>query len=84
MAPNWLSCFPFTAQKLVYDVFFVKGLTIEVVQTMIPSLDCNGCDVHDANAIRSNAERLLLILVSHMHFVSLILLSNYIFPKIFV
>ncbi|KAJ8428736.1 hypothetical protein Cgig2_019029 [Carnegiea gigantea] len=61
VAPNWLSCIPFTARKLVYDVFFVKGLTIEVVQTMIPSLDCNGCDAHDANAnaIRSNAERLV-------------------------
>ncbi|XP_057534426.1 uncharacterized protein LOC130812829 [Amaranthus tricolor] len=53
VASNWLSCFPLTAKKLVYDVFFVKGLMIEVVQALIPSLD------HNSNAVRSNAERLV-------------------------
>ncbi|XP_010696186.2 uncharacterized protein LOC104908733 isoform X1 [Beta vulgaris subsp. vulgaris] len=53
VASNWLSCFPLTARKLVYDVFFVKGFIIEVVQALVPSLD------HNANAARSNAERLV-------------------------
>lgn len=53
VASNWLPCFPLTARKLIYDVFFIKGLTIEVVQALIPSLD------HNTNAIRSNAERLV-------------------------
>ncbi|KAK9673020.1 hypothetical protein RND81_12G140500 [Saponaria officinalis] len=55
VASNWLSRLPVEAQKLVYDVFFVKGLFTEVVQAVIPCLD------HNAKAVRSNAERLVVI-----------------------
>ncbi|KAK9673041.1 hypothetical protein RND81_12G142200, partial [Saponaria officinalis] len=56
VASNWLSRLPVEAQKLVYDVFFVKGLFTEVVQAVIPS-----CLDHNAKAVRSNAERLVVI-----------------------
>ncbi|KAK9673044.1 hypothetical protein RND81_12G142400 [Saponaria officinalis] len=55
VASNWLSRLPVEAQKLVYDIFFVKGLFTEVVQAVIPCLD------HNAKAVRSNAERLVVI-----------------------
>ncbi|KAK9673039.1 hypothetical protein RND81_12G142000 [Saponaria officinalis] len=55
VASNWLSRLPVEAQKLVYDVFFVKGLSTEVVQAVIPCLD------HNAKAVRSNAERLVVV-----------------------
>ena len=74
VASNWLSCFPLTAKKLVYDVFFVKGLMIEVVQALIPSLD------HNSNAVRSNAERWvtkLPLLMLDLLFILLIFLIAY-------
>ncbi|XP_021762025.1 telomere length regulation protein TEL2 homolog [Chenopodium quinoa] len=55
VASNWLSCFPLTARKLVYDVFFVKGLIFEVVQALIPSLN------HSTSVVRSNTERLVAL-----------------------
>ncbi|XP_074320411.1 uncharacterized protein LOC141657166 [Silene latifolia] len=55
VASNWLPRLPNTAQNLVYDVFFVKGLSTEVVQAVIPCLD------HNAKIVRSNAERLIVI-----------------------
>ncbi|KAK9278448.1 hypothetical protein L1049_028013 [Liquidambar formosana] len=61
VASNWLACFPITAQKHVYDVFFVNGLTTEVVQTVVPCLLQNGNDSLHVNAVRSNAERLLVL-----------------------
>ncbi|XP_056691161.1 uncharacterized protein [Spinacia oleracea] len=53
VASNWLPCFPLTARKLVYDVFFIEGLVLEVVQVLIPSLG------HNVSVVRSNAERLV-------------------------
>ncbi|KAK7282002.1 hypothetical protein RIF29_10458 [Crotalaria pallida] len=61
VAPNWLACFPFSAHKHVYDVFFVRGPVIEVVQVLVPSLQQNGTDGLDVNAVLSNAERLLVL-----------------------
>ncbi|CAL0320048.1 unnamed protein product [Lupinus luteus] len=60
VAPNWLACFPFPAQKHVYDVFFVRGFVAEVVQVLVPLLQQNGTDGLDVNAVVSNAERLLV------------------------
>lgn len=57
VALNWLPCFPYTAQKLVYDVFFIKGLTTEVVQTLVPSLSQRHGTGHDVNVALSNIER---------------------------
>ncbi|KAL9262162.1 hypothetical protein AKJ16_DCAP24078 [Drosera capensis] len=59
VASNWLPCFTLSAQKHVYDAFFVQGLTYEVVQSVVPCLSHNGGDGHDANAVKSNAERIL-------------------------
>ncbi|XP_015882359.3 uncharacterized protein LOC107418195 isoform X1 [Ziziphus jujuba] len=61
VASNWLACFPFSARKHVYDVFFVNGLASEVVQTLVPCLQQSGSDDVDVNAINSNAERLLVL-----------------------
>lgn len=57
VAPNWLPCFPFSAQKHAYDIFFVNGLAAEVVQTLVPCLQQGGTDGIDINAVHSNAER---------------------------
>lgn len=57
VASNWLACFPLSARKHVYDVFFVYGLTMEVVQTVVPCLQPNGIGRFDIKAVRSNAER---------------------------
>jgi len=35
---DWLACFPVSAKKHVYDVFFVNGFATEVVQTLVPYL----------------------------------------------
>ena len=35
VASNWLGCFPFMAQKYIYDVFFVRGLVTEVLQILV-------------------------------------------------
>nr|XP_048330054.1 uncharacterized protein LOC125422429 isoform X1 [Ziziphus jujuba var. spinosa] len=61
VASNWLACFPFSACKHVYDVFFVNGLASEVVRTLVPCLQQSGSDDVDVNAINSNAERLLVL-----------------------
>jgi len=57
VASNWLGCFPFSAQKYVYDVFFVRGLITEVVQILVPFLQLNAVDGLDVNAVLSNSER---------------------------
>lgn len=54
---NWLACFPLSARKHVYDVFFVNGPTVEVVQTVVPSLQPNGNSRFDVKPVHSNAER---------------------------
>ncbi|XP_059657297.1 uncharacterized protein LOC132303870 [Cornus florida] len=61
VASNWLTCFPFSAKKHVYDVFFVNGHATEVVQTVVPFLQQNGSVSLDTNAVCSNAERLLVL-----------------------
>ncbi|KAJ6374435.1 hypothetical protein OIU78_030036 [Salix suchowensis] len=59
---DWLACFPVSAKKLVYDVFFVNGLATEVVQALVPFLQYNGNEsVADVNAVQSNTERLLVL-----------------------
>lgn len=57
VAPNWLACFPVSAQKHVYDVFFVRGLVSEVLQILVPFLQQKGNDGVDVNATLSNIER---------------------------
>ncbi|KAA8542173.1 hypothetical protein F0562_023325 [Nyssa sinensis] len=61
VASNWLACFPFSAKKHVYDVFFVNGHAAEVVQTIVPCLQQNQSGSLDVNAVCSNAERLLVL-----------------------
>ncbi|KAF8021541.1 hypothetical protein BT93_G1861 [Corymbia citriodora subsp. variegata] len=61
VASDWLACFPFTAQKHVYDVFFVDGLATEVVQTLIPRLQLKSSTGLDDNAIVSNIQRLIVL-----------------------
>ncbi|KAL9314031.1 hypothetical protein ACSQ67_019483 [Phaseolus vulgaris] len=61
VASNWLGCFPFSAQKYVYDVFFVRGLITEVLQILVPFLQLNAVDGLDVNAVLSNSERLLVL-----------------------
>ncbi|KAG6683870.1 hypothetical protein I3843_12G034800 [Carya illinoinensis] len=60
VASNWLACFPISARVHVYDVFFVSGLSSEVVQTLVPCLQKNASDGHDINYVLSNTERLLV------------------------
>ncbi|XP_022770045.1 telomere length regulation protein TEL2 homolog isoform X2 [Durio zibethinus] len=61
IAPNWLTCFPLSAKKHVYDVFFVNGLSTEVVQILVPCLQHCSRDLLDVNAVQSNVERLLVL-----------------------
>ncbi|KAL1363769.1 hypothetical protein HN51_011952 [Arachis hypogaea] len=61
VAPNWLGCFPISAQKHAYDVFFSHGLVSEVVQILVPFLQQNGSDGLDVSAVISNSERLLVL-----------------------
>ncbi|KAL6182564.1 hypothetical protein ACLB2K_043983 [Fragaria x ananassa] len=61
VASNWLACFPFSARKHVYDVFFVNGLVTEVVQVLVPCLQQSGSSDVDVNAVQSNTERLLVL-----------------------
>ncbi|KAG5537118.1 hypothetical protein RHGRI_024526 [Rhododendron griersonianum] len=58
---NWLACFPLSARKHVYDAFFVNGPTVEVVQTVVPSLQPNGNSRFDIKPVHSNAERVLAL-----------------------
>ncbi|XP_071692455.1 uncharacterized protein [Rutidosis leptorrhynchoides] len=60
VALNWLTCFPISAKKHLYDVFFLKGYVSEVVQTLVPYLQ------HHSNgrleiSVCSNTERLLAL-----------------------
>ncbi|XP_027352820.1 telomere length regulation protein TEL2 homolog isoform X2 [Abrus precatorius] len=61
VASNWLACFPISALKYVYDVFFVRGLVTEVLQILVPFLQQNGSDGLDVNAVLSNSERLIVL-----------------------
>ncbi|XP_006581886.2 telomere length regulation protein TEL2 homolog [Glycine max] len=61
VASNWLGCFPFMAQKYIYDVFFVRGLVTEVLQILVPFLQLSASDGLDVNAVLSNSERLLVL-----------------------
>ncbi|XP_024025007.1 telomere length regulation protein TEL2 homolog isoform X1 [Morus notabilis] len=61
VASNWLACFPISARKHVYDVFFVKGLVTEVVQALVPCLQQIGTDGLDVSAVCSNTERLVIL-----------------------
>ncbi|CAJ2641735.1 unnamed protein product [Trifolium pratense] len=61
VASNWLACFPFSAQKYVYDVFFVHGFATEVLQILVSFLRHNGNDDIDINVVISNSERLLVL-----------------------
>ncbi|KAI3720928.1 hypothetical protein L2E82_31927 [Cichorium intybus] len=60
VALNWLTCFPISAKKHLYDVFFLRGCISEVVQTLVPYLQ------HHSNGrlettVCSNTERLLAL-----------------------
>lgn len=59
VASNWLTCFPLSAKKHIYDVFFVNGLSTEVVQVLVPHLQLTSSDVFDVNVVLSNVERSL-------------------------
>ncbi|KAI9173884.1 hypothetical protein LWI28_008063 [Acer negundo] len=61
VASDWLACFPLSARKYVYDIFFVNGPAAEVVQTLIPCLQQDGSDGIDVNAVHSNTERLVVL-----------------------
>ncbi|XP_052182817.1 uncharacterized protein LOC127795278 isoform X3 [Diospyros lotus] len=61
VATNWLACFPLSARRHVYDVFFVNGCMMEVVQTVVPCLQKNGSGSLDINAVHSNVERVLAL-----------------------
>ncbi|KAK3040594.1 hypothetical protein RJ639_026915, partial [Escallonia herrerae] len=61
VACNWLACFPISARKHVYDVFFVHGHVIEVVQTLVPFLQQSGDRKVDSSPVCSNAERLVAV-----------------------
>lgn len=61
LASSWLACFPFLAKKHLYDIFFVDGPAIEVVQNLVPSLQPNASDGIDVKAVLSNTERLIVL-----------------------
>ncbi|KAL2465452.1 embryo defective [Abeliophyllum distichum] len=61
IASTWLACFPISARKHVYDLFFVNGSTAEVVQVVVPCLQHSGNDSTDIDSVRANAERLLVL-----------------------
>ncbi|CAA7056461.1 unnamed protein product [Microthlaspi erraticum] len=62
VASDWLSCFSISVQKHLYDVFFLDGPVIEVIQALVPFLhhvEKNGGV--DANTVQTNVERLLIL-----------------------
>ncbi|KAK4779162.1 hypothetical protein SAY86_006690 [Trapa natans] len=63
VACNWLACFPFTAQKHVYDIFFTSGIPTKVVHTLVPCLSYKNGTGPDAEVFLSNVERLLKVLL---------------------
>lgn len=62
VALNWLTCFPISARKQVYDSFFVEGPPTEIIQALVPALKQTGTNRDaDLNSICSNIERLLVL-----------------------
>ncbi|VVB04730.1 unnamed protein product [Arabis nemorensis] len=62
VASDWLSCFPISVQKHLYDLFFLDGPVIEVVQVLVPFLHHVGKNGGvDANPVQTNVERLLIL-----------------------
>ncbi|XP_020880355.1 telomere length regulation protein TEL2 homolog isoform X2 [Arabidopsis lyrata subsp. lyrata] len=61
VASDWLSCFPISVQKHLYDKFFVDGSVIEVVQVLVPFLHHVGDGGVDPNSVQTNVERLLIL-----------------------
>ncbi|KAJ4896873.1 embryo defective 2423 [Raphanus sativus] len=62
VASDWLSCFPVSVQKHLYDLFFLDGPVVEVVQVLVPFLhhvDKNAAV--DSNSVQTNVERLLIM-----------------------
>ncbi|WZZ00283.1 hypothetical protein YC2023_072611 [Brassica napus] len=62
VASDWLSCFPVSVQKHLYDSFFLDGPVVEVVQVLVPLLhhvDKNSSV--DASSVQTNVERLLIL-----------------------
>ncbi|CAH8340621.1 unnamed protein product [Eruca vesicaria subsp. sativa] len=62
VASDWLSCFPVSVQKHLYNLFFLDGPVVEVVQVLVPFLhhvDKNAAV--DANSVQTNVERLLIL-----------------------
>ncbi|PRQ38292.1 hypothetical protein RchiOBHm_Chr4g0412201 [Rosa chinensis] len=57
VASNWLACFPFSARKHVYVVFFVNGLATEVVQILVNYLQQSRSGDLDVNVVHSNMKR---------------------------
>ncbi|GJX70702.1 telomere length regulation protein TEL2 homolog isoform X1 [Tanacetum coccineum] len=60
VALNWLTCFPISAKKHLYDVFFLRGIVSDVVQTLVPYLQHHTNGRLEAS-ICSNTERLLAL-----------------------
>jgi telomere length regulation protein len=61
VASDWLSCFPISVQKHLYDKFFLDGSVIEVVQVLVPFLHHVGDGGVNANSVQTNVERLLIL-----------------------
>ncbi|KZV58746.1 hypothetical protein F511_18771 [Dorcoceras hygrometricum] len=61
VASNWLACFPTSARKQSYDVFFVNGCATETVCELVPCLQQVRSGNLDSNDVCSNAERLLVL-----------------------
>jgi hypothetical protein len=57
VASDWLSCFPISVQKHLYDKFFLDGSVIEVVQVLVPFLHHVGDGGVNANSVQTNVER---------------------------
>lgn len=57
VASDWLSCFPIPVQKHLYDVFFLDGSVVEVVQVLVPFLHHVENGGFDANSVQTNVER---------------------------
>ncbi|GFP88825.1 telomere length regulation protein tel2 homolog [Phtheirospermum japonicum] len=61
VASSWLACFPASARKHVYDVFFINGCAAEIVKVLVPCLRLSGSGGYNSIAVCSNAERLLVL-----------------------
>ncbi|KAK8586451.1 hypothetical protein V6N13_010043 [Hibiscus sabdariffa] len=82
VASNWLTCFPLSAKKHIYDVFFVNGLSSEVVQVLVPFLQQSSSNNLDVNAIQSNVERLLVLCLLDNDGVLKMAIDLAVFPKL--